>query len=150
MLYLVKLLGLANANNDSGAHVNFVAWYRRILSEGTKLISLAILTGMAASALMLTAFFAAYLALRLYAAMSPLEAIGIVAGLALIATCSLVLVTMERLRQFKEMPPKLHPAPTDIFSQAGAVADSFMEGLRTPTPKHDGQQNGQGGHAQWR
>lgn len=137
MLTIGKLLGsMATGSNRPAV----MAWYKKLLAEGTTLIALAIVTGVTASALVIGIFFGAFIYLR-DVGLEPLEAVGIVGAFALAATAGLVFYTIERLKSFRDIPSSIENLHSNddhetnfsnLFGKAGEVADAFVDGLRYP------------------
>jgi hypothetical protein len=138
MLTIGKLLGSVATGSNSPA---VLAWYKKLLAEGTTLIALAIVTGMTAAALVIGIFFGAFIYLR-EIGLEPLEAVGIVGMFALAATGGLLFYTLDRLKRFRHIPTnieRMHSSNDDhetnfshLFGKAGEVADAFVDGLRYP------------------
>ena len=119
-----RLLGIAAV----GASIAKARLVQRFVNDLANVITLAIVTGFMAGALLIGGFYIAYQGLVHYG-LEPFAAQVLIAITGTLAVLILLAMTASYLRRLKTIPGQIIHAEFPLSSRLNGLADSFLDGL---------------------
>lgn len=143
MLDAGRLIGLLALGRDAAERLLF----RRVLSGIAIVVTLTIMAGMLAGALLLGALYGLYVVLVHYG----LDATGAaftVAGIAILCIALLASMTLSYARYALDIPRRFREVENDVFSRFSTAVDAFVDGLLTHPAEPPEAHRGNGASAE--
>lgn len=133
MAIATKLLG-AYALSQSAAHTQ--AAVQRFLAGLALVLVMALVCGVLLGSVLIGAHVLLYVALTTVAMLSPLAALSITLGVAVLLTVGVVVTTATKAKVIFDMPAKMSFAQEaehsveQVGQKISGIADAFMDGLK--------------------